>query len=204
MSKRNRQLFNLLVQIAINLEEASLFFMQGLKEDISNPAQFAASIKQYETRGDELTGELVTLLNATYITPLEREDFLELAIKMDDIVDGLEACSVRFDLFGIHEATPVMVEFARNIAESSREVLTAMKKLEARKLLDLRQHTQRLNELEKGGDSLLRTALRTLFSQETDVLHVIKFKEIYEILESVTDKCEDVADVLDSVIVKNA
>lgn len=203
MSKRNRQLFNLLVQIATNLEEASLFFMQGLK-DISNPAQFAASIKQYETRGDELTGELVTLLNATYITPLEREDFLELAIKMDDIVDGLEACSVRFDLFGIHEATPVMVEFARNIAESSQEVLTAMKKLEARKLLDIRQHTQRLNQLEKGGDSLLRTALRTLFSQETDVLHVIKFKEIYEILESVTDKCEDVADVLDSVIVKNA
>ncbi|GMA50068.1 hypothetical protein GCM10025857_14250 [Alicyclobacillus contaminans] len=203
MSKRNRQLFHLLVQIADNLEAASTFFMQGLK-DLSQPADFSSAVKEYERRGDELIGELVTLLNATYITPLEREDFLELAIKMDDIVDGLEACSVRFDLYGIHEATPVMLEFARTIMDSVKEIEVAMQKLEARRLLDLREHTIRLNELEKNADGLLRTALRALFSQEADVLHVIKFKEIYEILENITDKCEDVADVLDSVIVKNA
>lgn len=203
MSQRNKQLFRYLVQIAANLEDASQYFSQGLK-DLSNPTEFATQVKQFETRGDELTGELITLLNATYITPLDREDFLELAVKMDDIVDGLEACSVRFDLYAIHEATPVMMEFARNISESVQEVVSAMKKLEARKLLDIRQNTMRLNQLEKGGDSLLRTALRALFTHETDALHVIKLKEIYEILEHVTDKCEDVGDVLDSVIVKNA
>jgi predicted phosphate transport protein (TIGR00153 family) len=192
-----------LVQIATNVEDAAKHFAQGLN-DLSNPAELAAAIKQYETRGDDLTGELVTLLNATYITPLDREDFLELALHMDDIVDGMEACTVRFDLYDIHEATPTMLEFARNIAESVQEITAAMKKLEARKLLDLREHTIRLNQLEKDGDGLLRASLRTLFTQEMDVLQVIKMKEIYEILESITDKCEDVGDVLDSVIVKNA
>jgi predicted phosphate transport protein (TIGR00153 family) len=191
------------VQIATNVEDAAKHFAQGLN-DLSNPAELAAAIKQYETRGDDLTGELVMLLNATYITPLDREDFLELALLMDDIVDGMEACTVRFDLYDIHEATPTMLEFARCIAESVQEITAAMKKLEARKLLDLREHTIRLNQFEKDGDSLLRAALRTLFTQEMDVLQVIKMKEIYEILESITDKCEDVGDALDSVIVKNA
>jgi len=203
VAKRNRQLFSYLVLIITNVEDATTFFSQGLK-DLSAPEEFADSIKQFEKKGDDLTSELVTLLNATYITPLDREDFLELAVKMDDILDGLEACTVRFDLYNIREATPIMLEFARNIAESVRELEDAMKKLEARKLLDIRQHTVKVNQLEKNGDSLLRSALRALFTQNHDALEVIKWKEIYEILEDITDKCEDVGDVLDSVIVKNA
>ncbi|MCL6443586.1 MAG: DUF47 family protein [Alicyclobacillus sp.] len=203
MSRRSQQLFQFLVDISDNLRQASSAFSKGL-EDLSHPESLAAAIKQLENRGDELTSSLVTLLNGTYITPLDREDFLELAVQMDDIVDGLEACTVRFDLYNITTATPVMVEFSKCITESVEEIHAAMTKLHARKLLDIREHTKRLNQLEKTGDTLLRNSLRLLFAEPAEPLHVIKFKEIYEILESVTDKCEDVADVLDSVVVKNA
>lgn len=203
MAKRSEQLFRFLVDMADNLREASALFAEGLK-DLEQRESLAARVKAFEAKGDELTSGLVTLLNATYITPLDREDFLELALKMDDIVDGLEACTVRFDLYQITEATPAMMDFTQHIVQSVEEIGHAMRKLEARKLLDIREHTLRLNQLEKAGDDLLRSSLRSLFSRGLDPLEVIKLKEIYEILEGVTDKCEDVADVLDSVIVKNA
>jgi predicted phosphate transport protein (TIGR00153 family) len=204
MSKRDKQLFGYLVQVAANVEEATKLFQTGLK-DLAHPESLAARIKELEHKGDELVSELVTLLNSTYITPLEREDFLELAIKMDDIIDGLEACTVRFDLYNVTEATPVMHDFAETLVQSAREIRAAIDKLNNRKLLEIREHTLSLNQLEKSGDTLLRNSLRMLFQQEgNDVLRVIKLKEIYEILESITDRCQDVADVLDSVIVKNA
>jgi uncharacterized protein len=204
VSKRSQQLFDNLVKISSNVQEAASFFAKGL-EDLSNTEWFAAKVKEYETIGDELTSDLVTLLNATYITPLDREDFLQLAFKLDDIIDGLEACTVRFDLYGVSTATLPMVQFAHNIVASTEEVSQAIGKLAARKLTAIRQHTLKINNLEKEGDTVLRDSLKALFQDPNpDVLHVIKLKEVYEILESVTDRCEDVGDVLDSITVKNA
>ncbi|MBX5437672.1 MAG: DUF47 domain-containing protein [Alicyclobacillaceae bacterium] len=204
MAKRSQQLFEYLVRIAENAREASVLFVQGL-QDLSDTGRFADQVKAFESKGDELASGLVNLLHATYITPLDREDFLELAMKMDDIVDQLEACAVRFHLFHITQATPAMLEFARNIQDCVNEVTAAVERLHARKLAQLRAHTVRINELEKTGDELLRNSLRALFSEgHADVLEVIKLKEIYEILESVTDRCQDVGDVLASVSVKNA
>ncbi|GGJ03485.1 hypothetical protein GCM10010885_10910 [Alicyclobacillus cellulosilyticus] len=203
MAKRSDQLFDYLVRIADNLRQTAVLFEQNLA-DLSHAAALAKAVKEHETKGDTLIAELVTLLNSTYITPLEREDFLQLAVKLDDIVDGLEACTVRFDLYQIPSATPVMKEFAATIRESAAEILAAMDKLRARKLLDIQQHTRKLNELEKHGDQLLRHSLRELFAETRDAVTIIKYKELYEILEDVTDRCEDVSDVLESVIVKNA
>lgn len=203
MSKRGQQLFDLLVDMGENLKDAAALFSLGLK-DLSHPEKLASGIKELEAKGDALTGSLATLLNATYITPLDREDFLSLAVQLDDIVDGLEACTVRFDLYNITQSTPVMVEFAKNIQDSVEEIAQALVKLRSKKLLSIREHTDRLNQLEKVGDHLLRNSLRQLFAQPQDAIEVIKYKEIYEILEGITDKCEDVGDVLDSVIVKNA
>ena len=203
MAKRSHQLFDYLVQISKNLEEAASLFSLGLK-DLSNPELLAAKIKETETIGDDLTGDLMKLLDATYITPLDREDYLALAVRLDDIVDGLEAVTVRLDLYNITEATPVMQEFAQTISDCVKEISSAMSKLQARKLVELRVHTAELNRLEKIGDSLLLRSLRMLFTNHHDPLTVIKLKEVYEILEDITDRCEDVADVLDSVIVKNS
>ncbi|GGI98598.1 phosphate transport regulator [Alicyclobacillus cellulosilyticus] len=203
MAKRSQQLFDYLRQIAANVKVAAEVFHEGLA-DLSYPERLAAKIKDLEHRGDELTTDLMNLLNATYITPLEREDFLALAVKLDDIVDGLEACSVRFDLYNVREATPAMRAFAAHILASVGEIAAAIEKLNARRLTDIREHTLRINRLEKEADETLRASLRELFQHASDPVALIKLKEVYEILESVTDKCEDVGDVLDSVIVKNA
>lgn len=204
VSKRSQQLFDNLVKISENCHEAAIFFAKGL-DDLSNTEWFAAKVKEYEKKGDEFTSDLVTLLNATYITPLDREDFLQLAFKLDDIIDGLEACTVRFDLYAVNTATEAMRAFAHTIVLSTEEISQAITKLSARKLTAIRQHTLRINNLEKEGDTVLRDSLRALFQEYNhDVLHVIKLKEVYEILESVTDRCEDVGDVLDSITVKNA
>lgn len=203
MSKRGNQLFEYLVRIAQNIEESSELFVRELR-NLSEPNALWKAIKNHETQGDTLTSELISLLNATYITPLDREDFLELAVCMDDIIDGLESCTVRFDLYSITTPTAVMEAFARNIHASCQEVCAAIIKLQAKKLMDIRQHTKKLDELEKQGDQILRDALRQLFVEATDTLVVIKYKEIYEILENITDRCKDVADALESVIVKNA
>jgi uncharacterized protein len=197
-------LFDFMVQIATNINNAAKDFEQNLK-DLSHPEALFARIKDYEKKGDELVSGLVTLVNSTYITPIDREDFLEMAIKMDDVVDGLEACSVRFDLYNVTESTSVMLELAHTTVEQTEEILGAMKLLRDKKLTSIREHTQKISQLEKAGDAVLRKALRTLFSEkDKDPLEVIKLKEIYEILEHVTDGCQDVADALDSVVVKNA
>ncbi|MCL6593668.1 MAG: DUF47 family protein [Alicyclobacillus sp.] len=204
MSKRSQQLFAYLVDIAANVRACAAFFADGLTH-LHDTEAFASEMKAFERKGDELTSGLVTLLNATYITPLEREDFLALAVKLDDIIDGLEACAVRFSVFQIQQVTPVMTEFARNIVQGSEEIYQAMDHLNARRLGNLREYTLRINQLEKAGDAVLRSALRALFNEgHHDVLDVVKLKEIYEILEAITDRCHDVADVLDSIVVKNA
>jgi uncharacterized protein len=203
MSKRSHQLFAFLVDISENIHQATEVFERELRET-SDFGSLANTMKVYEERGDEMIGKLITLLNNTYITPIEREDFVTLAITMDDIIDGLYACTVRFNLYGIEKTTATMLEFAKNIRESTAEITSAMQKLHDRKLILIRDHIKTLNQLEKRGDQLLHAALRALFAEYTDALEVIKHKEIYEILENVTDRCEDVADSLESVILKNA
>lgn len=203
MSKRSNQLFDYLVQIAENIQESTEAFERELAETPDFGA-LANQMKAYEDKGDELIGKLITLLNNTYITPLEREDFVELAVTMDDIIDGIHACSVRFSLYGVKNITRTMIEFAKNIRESAAEITQALYKLRDKKLMQIREHNKTLNALEKHGDQLLHAALRELFAEYTDALEVIKLKEVYEILESVTDRCEDVADALESVILKNA
>ncbi|GMA64475.1 DUF47 family protein [Alicyclobacillus fastidiosus] len=203
MAKRSTQLFSFLVEIAENIQTATETFEKELSAS-TDFGSLATRMKTYEETGDDLIGRLISLLNNTYITPLEREDFVELAVTMDDIIDGIYAVAVRFNLYNIKEITPTMIEFAKDIRESAAEITQAIRKLHDRKLIQLRDHIKSLNVIEKHADQLLVSALRTLFAEYTDALEVIKLKEVYEILENVTDRCEDVADVLESVILKNA
>ncbi|WAH37617.1 DUF47 domain-containing protein [Alicyclobacillus dauci] len=203
MAKRGNQLFAYLVEIAENIQQATETFERELTEQ-GDFGALATEMKGYEEKGDELISKLITLLNNTYITPLEREDFVELAVTMDDIIDGIHACSVRFSLYSVKQITPTMLEFAKDIHQSATEITLAIQKLHDRKLVQIRDHIKVLKKLEKHGDQLMLAALRALFAEYTDAMEVIKLKEVYEILENVTDRCEDVGDTLESVILKNA
>lgn len=203
MAKRSDQLFAYLVDIAVNIQRATAKFENEITGE-PNFEKLEHSISEYEQYGDELVSKLLSLLNTTYITPLDREDFVELAVSLDDIIDGLHACSVRLQLYNVQATTPTMIQFMEDIRTSANEIEQAIQKLKIGDLVDIRHHLKQLNLLEKRGDQILHEALRRLFAEHTDALEVIKLKEIYEILENVTDRCEDVADVLESVILKNA
>ena len=162
-------------------------------------------IRDLEHEGDRMTHELMDKLNRTFITPFDREDILALASEVDDVVDVIQATTDRMQLFRIQTSSPHLVKMAAVIVNATVVVGKAIKSLRdmshTRRTLDFCIET---NRLENEGDALLKEALGELFSDPKDVLEVIKWKEIYEATEFATDKCEDIANVIEGIIVKNA
>jgi len=201
-TKKKDTFYEYFVLIAKNLQMASKMF----REEISNlgdTEKFAIQIKTLENIGDQYTHEIMYALNKSFITPLEREDILGLTIKLDDVLDLVEACTWRFELFNISETDEYMKLFAKNIEMCIEEIVQAIKYLSEKKLQEMSKHTHKINDLEKVADDLLRDGLKTLFSTCTDPIDIIKRKEIYNMLEDITDECEDVADILERIIMRN-
>ncbi|MFC4768264.1 DUF47 domain-containing protein [Effusibacillus consociatus] len=203
MFKKQNQFFDMLVQVTENISAAAGAFQIGLKS-YQNGEQLFTVIKSYEAAGDEYTHQIIRALNATYMTPIDREDILALATKLDDILDGMEAASNRFDMFHIQSVDNYMIDFAANIVDCAAQLEQAMKALQKRKMLEIRQYTVRINELENVGDKLMRDSVKSLFARTVDPVEIIKLKEVYEVLEGVSDSCEDVADILESIVMTNA
>lgn len=193
----------MLLEVAENICNASKAFQSGLK-NYQDGEQFFKEIKRYEEIGDEFTHRIIRALNATYMTPIDREDIHSLATRMDDILDGMEAAASRFDMFRIQTVDNFMTDFAINIVECATKLEQAMKALQKKKMIEIRQYTVAINELENIGDQLMRDSIRSLFARTTDPVEIIKLKEVYEILEGVSDSCEDAADILESIVMTNA
>ncbi len=190
--------------IAENVVESAKYFNHFKIDSQEGLIEFAKVMKDYETKGDNYNHELIIALNKTFITSIEREDMLNLAITLDDILDGIEACASRLYMYQVTKPNADMVEFGQLIETASNVVLEAMDLLRKRKLLEMRPSIIRINDLEKDGDVLMRKGIYELFQQSTDAIEIIKIKEIYEILERVLDSCEDVADTLESIIMRNS
>lgn len=203
MFKKQNQFFDMLLEVAENICNASKAFQSGLK-NYQDGEQFFKEIKRYEEIGDEFTHRIIRALNATYMTPIDREDIHSLATRMDDILDGMEAAASRFDMFRIQTVDNFMTDFAINIVECATKLEQAMKALQKKKMIEIRQYTVAINELENIGDQLMRDSIRSLFARTTDPVEIIKLKEVYEILEGVSDSCEDAADILESIVMTNA
>ncbi len=200
---KDRQFFSLLLDGAQNLSEAAQMFNQ-FAQNLNRAGEFAARLKDLEKRGDRYTHDLITLLNKLFVTPLDREDIMALAVKLDDVIDGMEAAAARLHLYKIAGEDRFIREFSVLIQSQAEEILLAMRRLQSKDLLKIRENAVQINVLENQGDDLLRESLAQLFEQEKDPIRIIKLKEIYETLESVTDRAEDVANALESVIMKNA
>lgn len=193
-----------LYEIAENVHESAKYFNHFKIHSKDDLVQFAKVMKEFEVKGDDYNHELIIALNKTFITAIEREDMLNLAITLDDILDGVEACASRFYMYQVTAPNDYMVKFGELIETATTVVLEAMDLLRNRKLLDMRTQIIRINDLEKDGDMLMRKGIYELFQQSTDAIEIIKIKEIYEILERVLDSCEDVADTLESIIMGNS
>jgi hypothetical protein len=163
----------------------------------------AHAIKEIEHEGDLITHEIVRKLNTTFITPLDREDIHALATRLDDVLDFIEAVAERLVVYRIKEPTSASRAMAEVIVKMTHSMDRAIKCL---RTMDpgFHEHAVEVNRLENTADALLRDSLAALFEEQGDPIEVIKWKEIYETMETVTDRCEDVANVIESIILKMA
>ncbi len=165
----------------------------------------AERVKQIEHECDEITHAVVEALHKTFITPIDRNDIYRLITKMDDIMDFVEAAADRVALYELPTMTKEVADLARCLVESADHVLSAVSGIrDLGKPNGILQHCIEINRLENVADGILRGALARLFREEKDPIAVIKWKEIYETLETATDRCEDVANIIEGVVLENS
>jgi len=158
-------------------------------------------IHRIEREGDELTHAILTKLNQTFITPFDREDIHELASKLDDVLDFINAAGARLVMYRISAPPPAAGELANIILMQSQELQKAVSLMQ--KNGNILAHCVEINRLENEADVVAQQAIASLFEREKDPINLIKIKELLEFLERATDKAEDVANVLETVVLKN-
>src|SRR5712691_791810 len=159
-------------------------------------------MKEIEQAGDEIVDQVYERLNRSFITPIGQEDLTRLASLCDDVLDFIDAVMNRVVLYEVKEATPNMIRFTRLVSQSVEEIHTAffwMRRLDGR---EIDKRCNEIDRLENEADVLLNDSVAGLFKQK-DAIQIMKLKEIYEQLETITDKCEDVAYVLRDVVIKH-
>ncbi len=201
---REEKFFCLFEESARNMVKAA----QGLKmmidtwEDVEGKV---AEITELEHEGDTITHQIMAQLHRTFVTPFDREDIALLANAMDDVTDFIQAAADAMLIYRVDYPSQKAKELADIIVQAAVEVEKAMPQLRHR--TDLKQVLKtcvEINRLENAADRVFRSALAELFDDTTDMARVIKWREIYEQMESATDRCEDVADVLEGVALKHA
>jgi uncharacterized protein len=165
----------------------------------------AKRIKEIEHETDVITHHCVEALHKTFITPLERDDIYRLITRMDDIMDFVEAASERIALYEIRAMTPEIKALAEVLVRATEEVQRAVRGLRDMRHADaIIKSCIEINRMENEADEILRSAVARLFKEERDPITVIKWKEIYENLENATDRCEDVANIIEGVVLEHA
>ena len=202
---REERFFGLLRSSGRNMHETAQQLVE-LMEHYENIEEKTAEIKRLEEIGDHLIHEIMTNLHRTFVTPLEREDIALLGERLDDVVDDIEETARIMQEYRIPRPTERAKELAHLIERASAVLAEAIEKLHWRgsKLREILPHTVEVNRLENEADQVTSRAVGELFANDTDAIEIIKWKDIYEQLEKATDRCEDVANVLEGVVLKHA
>jgi len=198
---REDTFFDKFIVLAVNIDTGAKALVDML-DNYKDAAIQAENIKTIEHRGDNITHDLMTQLNQTFITPFDREDIHELCSRIDDVLDLTDAVASRLVMYRVERIRPGVADLARILSQSTGEVVAAIRVLE--KHNDILKHCIEINRLENEGDRVCRTLIAGLFDKEKDPVEIIKWKEIIEVLETAIDKCEDVANVIETVVLKNA
>lgn len=193
--------FVLFQKQAENIVTGGKAFVEMLEHYTGVPEQ-VHSIKAIEHNGDEITHQIFRKLNQTFITPFDREDIHELCSTMDDVIDLIDAAASRFVLYRVNEVRQGSIELVKVLSAATIELKEAIYAMESP---DKALHRViEINRLENESDRICRTLIARLFEEEKDPIQIIKWKEIFEVIETAVDKCEDVSNVIESVILKNA
>ena len=202
---REERFFGLLRSSAKNLDEAARLLVD-LMEDYQDVPAKVAEIKRLEEVGDNIIHDIMRNLHRTFVTPLDREDIAALGERLDDVVDSIEEAARNLLEFRIEKPTEKAIELARTIGQAAHVLHEAVSKLHFRgsKLRDILRDSVEVNRLENEADQIFSRAMGELFSNGISPIEVLKWREIYGQLEAATDHCEDAANVLEGVVLKNA
>jgi len=194
--------FDLFEESARNVVKTANCFAEMVDKWDDVPAR-ARQVKELEHDGDEITHRIVALLNSTFITPIDREDISHLTEHLDDVADCIEDAAACMALYEVVAPTKRTHDLANIIVKISNELSAAMPLIRNRKdLSKLPDHCIEINRLENEADAVFRAALAELFKEKIDIADVIKWREIYHYMESATDCCEDIANVLEGIMIK--
>jgi predicted phosphate transport protein (TIGR00153 family) len=182
---------------AVETSEALVVFLSDLQN-----TDLEKKIHELETEADVLTRDIFSELNKTFITPLDREDMQRIASKIDDVIDFIDGIAARLRSYKITTPPPYSVEIANELVKSTKEVEYMVSKLQRIKNpQDMINHCRNTSDIEHTVDDLYRVAMAELF-ETNDAIHIIKLKDIYETMETASDRCVDVADVIEDIVLK--
>jgi uncharacterized protein len=197
---QKREFYVLYGRAARNAVEIARLLVRLLDEFPAN-GDLLRDIKELEHEGDRLTRELVDLLNRTFVTPFDRDDIYELASALDDICDHIDEAAGNISGYGITEIRQAAKDQGQVILRSTEKLREAVERLEGFK--DAERQLHELRDLEDEGDRLNREAVSQLLKTESDAITILRWKDIHEQLEEAVDSCENAADVLEAILVKN-
>ena len=198
---REARFYDDFVALALEIEKGAALLDEMLAPD--RPVwEKADRIKDVEHKCDNLTHEIIQRLHRTFVTPLDREDIHMLASPLDDVIDAIDEAAANIRLYRLDHVREDARQMARIIKACSSLMVKALQALERRS--GVAEPAVELNRLENDADRIHQNALQVLFDQETDPILIMKWKEVYDLLEEAADRCEDVANVVEGVVVKHA
>lgn len=204
LSPKEDKFFELFRDTAHKACEASEMLLEFMKDEVFCEDKLK-KIKDLEHDGDKIQHKIIEQLNKTFITPFDREDIYSISKSMDDIIDCIEYTSSRFVMLNLTKPTKQARDLAELIVEGCKEVSCIMdeiKNMKGNKVLT--KKIIEVNRIEEDGDKISRQAIKDLFRSDLPVLEIIKLREIYESLENTLDACEDVANAVEGIVMKNA
>ncbi len=187
-------------ELAANLDAAAQLFVEFI-DSFPDCGNLAREILELEHVGDKLVHDVVHRLNDTFVTPIDREDIYNLVTTLDEVLDHIEATSDAMVLYRVTETTPQVRSQAQLVATASHTLRVAIDGLE--KHDRVKECVIEINRIENDGDRVLRDAIARLFDDDIPCTDVIKWKDIYELLESAIDDCEHVANIIEGIVLKH-
>jgi predicted phosphate transport protein (TIGR00153 family) len=201
---RDERFFDLFTSVATLNVEAAKHFHELLKSDVDRDNYLVEAIKRLEHEADGLTHEVITRLDRSFVTPLDREDIHLLASRLDDILDHIDGAARRFQIFRPRSTPHGAVLISGVIVRSTEQILEAVKVLNVGKAPVVIAACTQVKKLEEEGDATYHEWLGRLFEEERDPVNLIKWKELYDTLEGTLDQADDVANVLESIAIKHS
>jgi hypothetical protein len=197
---RDGQFFELFSQMADEIRAAARLLEEMLATEPPDE-QKADLIRDAEHRCDTLTHDSIQRLHRTFVTPFDREDLYALSTSLDTVMDSIDHAASLVRLYRIRTVRPGARELAHTVSASAESLRTALNALAGKK--PVQPHAVEVNRLENEADRIYQEAVQGLFDTETDPIVIMKWKELFDVLEQITDACEDVVNVIESVVVKH-